>query len=77
MNKNIRHTLDVRGLKCPLPVLKLQHFLKKCAPNDEVEILTNDPMAQIDIPHFCSEKNHTLIAITKVADYLAIKVQKK
>lgn len=52
---------DLRGLNCPLPVLKTQKKLRELAVGDELWIETSDPLAVIDIPHFCTEKSHTLI----------------
>jgi len=54
-------TLDLKGLKCPLPVLKTRKALSRLAAGDRLTVLTTDPMAEIDIPHFCSENGHTLI----------------
>ncbi|QDG75469.1 sulfurtransferase TusA family protein [Labrenzia sp. PHM005] len=59
--KVTRNLLDLMGLKCPLPVLKTKKALSKLSPGEELTILTTDPMAEIDIPHFCQEHGHTLI----------------
>lgn len=59
---------DLRGLKCPLPVLKTRRRLKDMATGDTLFIETNDPMAAIDIPHFCREDGHTLTSTEKTAD---------
>ncbi|MEM9048957.1 MAG: sulfurtransferase TusA family protein [Pseudomonadota bacterium] len=52
--------IDARGLLCPLPVLRLRKGLARLAPGDRVLILADDPMAAIDIPHFCTEAGHVL-----------------
>ena len=46
-------TLDVRGLMCPLPVLKARKALKRLAPSTTLEVLATDPAAVIDFKHFC------------------------
>ena len=46
-------TLDVRGLMCPLPVLKARKALKRLAPGATLEVLATDPAAVIDFKHFC------------------------
>lgn len=53
--------IDVRGLKCPLPVLKTAKRMGPLAAKSRVVVLTTDPMAAIDIPHFCSENGHRLV----------------
>ena len=45
-------TIDVRGLKCPLPVLKTAKRMSPLAAGARVVVLTTDPMAAIDIPHY-------------------------
>lgn len=54
--------LDLKGLKCPLPVLKTRKALSKLAPGTTITVLTTDPMAAIDIPHFCTEDGHQLVS---------------
>ncbi|MEI2299461.1 sulfurtransferase TusA family protein [Ensifer sp. MJa1] len=51
---------DLRGLKCPLPVLKTRKRMASLAAGALLEIETTDPLAVIDIPHFCNEDGHTL-----------------
>ncbi len=54
-------TLDLKGLKCPLPVLKTRKRLATLSPGALLSIETTDPLAGIDIPHFCREEGHDLI----------------
>lgn len=51
---------DLRGLKCPLPVLKTRKRMKDMAPGTLIWVETSDPLAVIDMPHFCREHGHTL-----------------
>ena len=46
-------TLDVRGLMCPLPVLKARKALKRLGPGATLTVLATDPAAVIDFKHFC------------------------
>lgn len=54
--------VDACGLLCPLPVLKARKRLQPLAPGASLTILTDDPAALIDIPHFCREAGHTLVS---------------
>lgn len=54
--------LDARGLACPLPVLKARKALQRLAHGRRLLVEATDPMAAIDIPHFCDEAGHTLVA---------------
>ena len=54
--------LDAIGLLCPLPVLKARKRLKSMATGQVLCVLASDPAAVIDIPHFCAEAGHDLLA---------------
>ena len=58
---------DLKGLKCPLPVLKAKRRLEGMAAGTSLWVETTDPLAVIDIPHFCREHGHLLEA-TEAAD---------
>jgi tRNA 2-thiouridine synthesizing protein A len=53
-----RLTIDARGLKCPLPVLKLEKAVANAQAGDDIVILATDGMAKIDIPLFCRQNGH-------------------
>lgn len=53
---------DLRGLNCPLPVLKAGKRLSGMTPGRRLWLETTDPLATIDIPAFCLERGHALIA---------------
>lgn len=52
--------LDLRGLKCPLPVLRAQRALERMAEGDIVELVCTDPMAAIDIPVMVRQRGDVL-----------------
>ena len=52
---------DLRGLKCPLPVLRTRKKLAALPSQTELWVETTDPLAVIDIPHMCHEDGHTLL----------------
>jgi len=47
-------TLDARGLKCPLPVLKARRALKDLPAGGVLRVLATDPGAEKDFVHFCA-----------------------
>ncbi|MFD1330866.1 sulfurtransferase TusA family protein [Methylopila musalis] len=55
-------TLDLRGLRCPLPVLKVRKALSGMAPGERLSARADDPLAGVDIPHFLRETGDALIA---------------
>jgi TusA-related sulfurtransferase len=53
-------TLDLKGLKCPLPALKTRKALSRMAAGQRVSVICTDPMAGIDIPHLLRETGDVL-----------------
>ena len=58
-------TLDLRGLKCPLPSLLTRRALMRAGAGGEVVVLTDDPMAPIDVPHMCRGEGFAVLAIDR------------
>ncbi len=54
--------LDVRGLSCPLPVLKARKLLAGMAVGDRLEVLATDPKAPGDMAELCAAQGHRLLA---------------
>jgi len=52
---------DLKGLNCPLPVLKARKRLSGMRPGVELWLETTDPLAALDIPAFCNESGHVLL----------------
>jgi len=61
LNNGSESALDLRGLKCPLPVLKTRRHMRDLAAGTLIRIETTDPLAVIDIPHYCREDGHQLL----------------
>jgi tRNA 2-thiouridine synthesizing protein A len=53
--------LDARGLKCPLPVLKLEKQMDRLASGMPLTVLATDPMAKVDIPLYCRQHGHSCV----------------
>ena len=47
--------LDLRGLKCPLPVLRVRKALIVARPGPLLVVECTDPMAAIDLPNLVRE----------------------
>ncbi len=53
--------IDARGHRCPVPTLRLRKALAE-QPGAVITLLADDPMAQIDVPHFCQQNGFRLIS---------------
>lgn len=67
--------IDAIGLQCPLPVLRLRKVLLGGA--EDVVLLADDPVAVIDVPHFCAEAGYELVEATQHDDHTAYHVRMK
>jgi len=54
-------TLDVLGLKCPQPILKLATMAKEIPPGDTVEVLADCESFPKDIVAWCDKTKRTLL----------------
>lgn len=54
--------LDLRGLKCPLPVLRTRKAFARLPAGTPVTVTCTDPMSAIDIPHLAHETGAVLQA---------------
>lgn len=57
--------LDLRGLNCPLPVLKARKAIRSLSPGDVLVLECTDPVSAIDVPHFVTEDGHEMLAQEK------------
>ncbi len=71
--ETLAETLDCRGLRCPLPVLKLEKRLAALAAGAHLVVLATDPMAKIDIPLHCTQHGHTCV-VTMDADVMRFEI---
>ena len=69
--------LDLRGLKCPLPVLKTQKRMKSMNSGEVIVVNTTDPMADLDFTHYCKEHGHKILEKSDSKNYQTFKIQKK
>ena len=69
-------TLDARGLKCPLPVLKARRALKDLPAGGILEVLATDPGATKDFAHFCETTGCVLVESGREDDVLRFILRK-
>jgi tRNA 2-thiouridine synthesizing protein A len=69
-------TLDARGLKCPLPVLKARRALKDLPAGGLLRVLATDPGATKDFAHFCETTGCVLVESGREDDVLRFILRK-
>ncbi len=76
-NRHPETTLDLSGLLCPLPVLKARKRLEAMTSGSELVVLATDPMAAIDMPHFCNEQGHIILEQSQNEKTLRFRIKRK
>ena len=54
--------LDLRGLKCPLPALFAKRALLRTSPGNALDVVADDPLAAVDIPHMCAQESFEVVS---------------
>ncbi len=55
------HTLDTKGMNCPLPILKTKKAIALIEVGEEMEVLATDPAAVQDFEAFSRSTGHELV----------------
>ena len=53
-------TINLRGLKCPLPALRTRKALRALKSGDRLQVTCTDPLAAIDLPNLIRETGDVL-----------------
>jgi len=70
-------TLNLRGLKCPLPALRTRKALGQAQPGDILIVECTDPLAGIDIPNLLNQTGDALEDTRKEKKLLTFRIRKK
>jgi tRNA 2-thiouridine synthesizing protein A len=68
---------DLRGLKCPLPVLRTRKALTGSAAGDILIVACTDPLAGIDIPNLLRETGDALEEARQEARVTTFRIRKR
>jgi tRNA 2-thiouridine synthesizing protein A len=58
--------LDLKGLLCPLPVVKMAKAIKEVEVGQTIEAFATDPGVMADIPAWARSTGHELVVLEKV-----------
>ena len=54
---------DARGMKCPLPTLKMLTLSREMKPGEILEVLADCPSFEADVRKFCSDTKKALLFV--------------
>jgi tRNA 2-thiouridine synthesizing protein A len=69
--------LDLRGRRCPQPVLRAKKALRDVPIGGTLVLECTDPLTVVDVPHFVNQTGHTLSAQTRDGDLYIFKIVKQ
>ncbi len=67
-------SLDVKGLNCPLPVLRVKKKIKDLAVDETMRILATDPGAARDLEAFCAASGNEFLGAREEAGVFVIEI---
>ena len=69
-------TLDLRGLRCPLPALKTRKALTRLAAGDRLVVECTDPLSTLDIPNLINQTGDLLEASENQPGLFVFRIKK-
>jgi tRNA 2-thiouridine synthesizing protein A len=71
-----KRTLDYKGLKCPMPIVKISQELPKVGIGDVVEVLTTDPGSLSDFPAWAKTTGNQVVETKQEPGLIKIYVKR-
>lgn len=56
------HTLDARGLNCPLPILRTKKALAALQAGEILQVTATDPGSVKDLDSFCAQTGNEMLS---------------
>ena len=69
--------LDVKGLSCPLPVLRANRVLRGLQAGARLRVLTTDRASVADFQAYCRETGHALLAWSEDAGVFSFLIRRR
>lgn len=77
MSTAIAKTLDLKGLSCPLPIVKTAQAIKELRSGELIEALATDPGAVPDFTAWCRSTGNELIERTEEGGVFRFLIKKR
>jgi tRNA 2-thiouridine synthesizing protein A len=69
--------LDVKGMSCPLPVLRANKVLRGLPPGEKLRVLATDRAAVADFRAYCKETGHDLLSFAEEAGVFSFTIRRR
>jgi tRNA 2-thiouridine synthesizing protein A len=60
------NTLDLKGLLCPMPIVKMSKAIKEVEIGQTLDAVATDPGVMADVPAWCRSTGNELVTLEKV-----------
>ena len=70
-------SIDARGTFCPIPVIKTSEAIRNLDAGAVVEVISDDPAIEFDLPAWCKSQNHTVEQVDRDGDDFHYFIRKK
>lgn len=70
------HTLDARGLNCPLPILRTKKAIAALASGEVLEVTATDPGSVKDLDSFCSQTGNEMLSSEEADGGFVFRIRK-
>jgi tRNA 2-thiouridine synthesizing protein A len=77
MSTAITKTLDLKGLSCPLPIVKTAQAVKDLRSGDLIEALATDPGSVPDFTAWCKSTGNELVESSEEGGVYRFLIRKK
>ena len=58
-------TLDLKGMVCPIPIVKMSQAIKQVQEGDLIEAFATDPGVLADIPAWCRTSGNEMVTMER------------
>jgi tRNA 2-thiouridine synthesizing protein A len=69
--------LDLKGLACPMPIIKISKAIKELGAGDRLEVRADDPAFETDVTAWCKKLGHTLVECRNEGTDLVAVIEKQ
>ncbi|MBZ0156729.1 MAG: sulfurtransferase TusA family protein [Alphaproteobacteria bacterium] len=69
--------LDVKGLHCPMPVLRTKKAIDSLGTEQVLQVIATDPASKADIPALLGRLGHELLELREEGGEFSFLIKKK
>lgn len=73
----VDNVMDLKGLPCPMPVVKVSKGIKEVEVGQVIEVLTTDPGALVDFPAWAKTSGNEIVDTVQEDGLIRIYVKRK